>query len=103
MANMNEMQRFLVTDHIARLEDDATVLRAGRARRSSGAAGLAAGARGRLGLLLVAFGVAVAGPSRTLVGAPSAAHPVPANASSTASDARNSPCPDDATPLPRAA
>ena len=101
MGDMNEMQRFLVADHIERLEEDATALRAGRTHPAKAGTGRSAGPRARLGRLLVAIGVAVAGPSRRGMNAASIGDITRGRPpSSLASD---SPCGDDPAPLPRAA
>lgn len=100
---MNDLQRFLVADHIEQLERSAAAIRAERAVEPSRPRRRLAAARGRLGTLLVALGREIAGGA---VSVPAAVDAAPPNGVATRDGERRSgvtPCPDDAAPLARAA
>jgi len=63
MSDMTDLQRFLVADHIAQLDDEAAALRAER-RRGVGDHDVGSGTpvRARVGRWLVVLGTAIAGP-----------------------------------------
>jgi hypothetical protein len=98
---MNEMQRFLVADHIEHLEREASARRLERAVRADMRIAAPARARARLGHLLVSVGVAVAGRSPAAVSVRVGRAAGGADVTPTATVSR--PCTDDPAPLPRAA
>ena len=112
--DMNDLQRFLVAEHIEALERDAEGLRAKRGpdRTRSSGRGMIGRGRGRLGAWLVAAGRAIA-PTPDRSTARDAPPPTPGLASApdtgviaataASARARSVPCPDDSAPLPRAA